>query len=178
MRFRLAIGSLCTVFVLGGLVTACAGSDKASTETSAIGAASTATTKLDLGSGGGKFCDTARTQAKAFLGTDSPELQAALTGIVDPSKAAESKAALKGFVEKSRKANAAFIADAPAELKDSLNAINTLSTKLFDALSKADYDFQKVDISSLALDDSKLEDATKKLETYLKDKCGITLKQG
>ena len=102
-------------------------------------------------------------------------MQEALAGSVDPTKAAESKAALKKFVEESRKSNAAFIAAAPAALKESLGTINALSSKLYEALAKADYDLQKTDMSAFAANDPKLEAASKKLETYLKDECGIDL---
>lgn len=180
MRFtRLAAATLLTISLAtacGGSKTTTASENSTGSSSSSVKAGSEGGGTIDLGSGGGDFCETARQQAKSFLGGDDKALEDALSQIFDPSKAQQAKASLKAYVQTAKARNSDFIAKAPAELKADLGVIKTASDKLFDAMAKADYDIAKMDTSALSeADTPQLKAASDRLNGYLKKTCGIDL---
>lgn len=172
---------LATLLPLAALA-ACGGDDSstasASSSTTAAAAKEGATSSsANLGSGGGPFCDKARASLKDVLSANNPVVTQLLAGLADPTKAAAGKTQAREYFEKLRKDNEALVKEAPDEIKETMRTALDGTQAIFQALDDVDYDFSKLDVTKLTAltTDPKFSEASKKLQTYFKDKCGFDL---
>jgi hypothetical protein len=177
MRRSISLVAVTAALVLGA--SACSGDDStSSTATSAAASASTVAGGDTGGSGGGDFCDASRDQlSEVFSGGQDQLLGTVLPGLLNPSKAEETRAQLEELATSVRDGNKAVIDAAPAEIKDDLQKLLSAFTAIYDALEDADYDVRQVDISALSSvpDDPNLEGAAERVGTYYKERCDIDL---
>lgn len=169
--------------LLVGTLAACGGDDGAAgtnaatttverqgtTTSSTAGGAPTASTDA----AGGPFCDRARAQLAGGLEMTSPLMQSILTGLMNPSTAAQAREDIRAYIDDS----AALAEDAPEEVRASMQVTLRATESILAALEAANYDLKKVDMSAITaiLSDPEFAEATKSLETYFKDRCGFDL---
>jgi hypothetical protein len=159
--------------------TSAAAGSSGSTATTATSASAGngSTTSIDLGSGGGAFCEKTRNQMKELLNGGLDQFTSLLPALADPSKADSARSQLKDLFTDLRSKNQALVDGAPSEIRDDLKTLSGASDAVYDALEKAGYDFTKIDASTLtqATDNAKMTAASERVNAYFKDKCGIDL---
>jgi hypothetical protein len=127
-----------------------------------VAGTSSSSAKVDIGALGSSFCDTARKeQAQA-----DQNVQALTAG--DP-------ATLKKFEEQALAELPAFAAQAPAEIKSSVDVLVAADQSFFKALQAAGFDFTKLSPTTVSqFETPAFTAATEKVTDYLETKCGIT----
>ena len=171
-RVPFAVAALLAV---AGLLTGCGSS--ASAASAGAGAASSpaasvaASTSSAAPSGsataaGGDFCGVVKENLKEVTGDQMTSL---LTG--------GTPAAWKAYLAAVAGANQQLVDAAPAEIRASIETLQTDSAKVQSLLAAAGYDVRKVDTSQLIKDVSSPEHlaAAKALTAYVKANCGIDL---
>lgn len=91
--------------------------------------------------------------------------------------ASDTPAQLKTFEENAEKELTAYVAEAPSQIRSSVQTIATAGQAVFQALQKAGFDFTKLDSSTLAasLDTPAFEQAATTVSAYVEKVCGINV---
>ncbi|MBI4729496.1 MAG: hypothetical protein HY775_08365 [Acidobacteria bacterium] len=108
----------------------------------------------------GKYCDLARTIDQKL-------------GKSDPSQMATPEK-MRAFFEEADRAIGAAVAAAPSEIKADIQTLAAAFRKVVDALRKANWDLMKVAADMASLSSPEIEAASKRVEKYGQDVCGIT----
>jgi hypothetical protein len=142
--------------------TTSAGTSGSGSSPSPTSASTSSSSKVDIGALGSSFCDTARKeQAQADKNAQ------ALT--------ADDPATLKKFEEQALAVLPAFAAQAPAEIKSSVDVLVAADQSFFKALQAAGFDFTKLSPTTITqFETPAFTAATEKVTDYLKTKCGIS----
>jgi hypothetical protein len=119
------------------------------------------------------FCQEAATDLQGVVGDGSTQVSELLPKLMDPSRAAESKAQvdeLEGQLDQA-------VTKAPAQIKDDVQTLAGAVRPLFDAIRKSGYDLNHIDLSSITAtaNDTKVQDALQRVTTFVKDRCGLDI---
>lgn len=107
-----------------------------------------------------RYCDLARTIDQKLGNSDQTQLST-------PEK-------MRAFFEEADRAIGAAVAAAPSEIKADIQTLATAFRKVVDALRKANWDFMKVAADVQSLSSPQIEAASKRVEKYGQEVCGIT----
>ena len=81
---------------------------------------------------------------------------------------------LKALVEKAKQQVSGIVSAAPSAIKDDVQTLVNASESYYDALSSANYDLSKVDISKVrVLLSSNVQQASQRVSAYIQSHCGI-----
>jgi hypothetical protein len=175
----LLAGSLLVVACGGGSssktspsTTAAPASQSASSQPAAGAASSTSATAVRAASDD-PFCQEAAADLQGVVGDGSTQVSELLPKLMDPSRAAESKAQVDALSAQLDEA----VAKAPADIKDDVQVLAGAVRPLFDAIRKSGYDLNNLDLSALpaTAGDTKVQDALQHVTTFVKDRCGIDI---
>jgi hypothetical protein len=147
----------------GGTTSPAAGSTTVSTPAASTSAASTsaAASSVNLGSGGGSFCDLARSEKAA----ESTEAGAFAT---------DKPAQLEKLEEADLAKLPIYLAHAPSSIKPALTVVVKATEKIFDELKAVNFDYTKLGAADLSSFESPAFDAAnKKITAYLSTVCKI-----
>jgi hypothetical protein len=168
----LRVRAVLVLAAAGTVLAACGSSSKGASTGAPAGTVSTAPSTSSSSSkssgstgstnlGGGSFCDKAR---KAQ--TDVASAATKLTQTPDQ---------LKAFEENAQAELSKLADEAPSEIKGAVSTIADTENKLLDTLKAANFDFKKIDTSSLSsFDTPQFTQAVQQVDTYLVTKCGLS----
>jgi hypothetical protein len=168
----LRVRTILALAAAGTVLAACGSSSKGASTGAPAGTVSTAPSTSSSSSkssgstgstnlGGGSFCDKAR---KAQ--TDVASAATKLTQTPDQ---------LKAFEENAQAELSKLADEAQSEIKGAVSTIADTENKLLDTLKAANFDFKKIDTSSLSsFDTPQFTQAVQQVDTYLVTKCGLS----
>jgi hypothetical protein len=138
------------------------GTTARATTTSVAATTSVPTSSSGGSGGGGSFCHEARSSTEQL----SPDV----SDFTDPTKVRLLFTAIK-------KAEPALLASAPASIKGDLSQLFAVDNQFLAILKRAGYNFEKVPpaaVKTIERDEPKIEAASKAVDAYLTNTCGIS----